>query len=58
MILLITIVILGSVFVCGEAARRRGLSVPRWIALSLVFGPLAIPFVFLVRGKNTSGDES
>ncbi|MCB1683665.1 MAG: hypothetical protein R3E82_13825 [Pseudomonadales bacterium] len=52
MIAIITLIILASVLLCGYVAKARGLSLPRWIAISLLFGPLAIPFVYLVRAGN------
>jgi len=52
MIAIITFIMLASVLLCGYVAKARGLSQPRWIAISLVFGPLAIPFVYLVRAGN------
>ena len=55
MILVIVLITGFSAVVCGEVARRRGLRVPRWIALALVFGPLAIPFVLLVRDNSGTG---
>ena len=48
MITILTVIILASVILCGYVAKARGLPVVRWVAISLVFGPLAIPFVYLV----------
>lgn len=52
MIAIISLIILASVLHCGYVAKARGLPLPRWIAISLVFGPLAIPFVYLARSGN------
>lgn len=53
--LLVGITIL-SVVICYYAAKHRGLSRPYWIFLGALFGPLAIPFVFLAKPKHTNDD--
>jgi hypothetical protein len=41
-----------SVGVCYYAAKQRGLSKPYWVFLGALFGPLAVPFVFLTKSKH------
>jgi hypothetical protein len=38
-----------SVFVCHFIARQRGAKAVFWGLMGALFGPLAIPFVFLSR---------
>ncbi len=45
-----------SVGICYYVAKQRGLSKPYWIFLGALFGPLAVPFVFLVKSKRTDND--
>lgn len=47
-----------SVGICYYAANKRGLSKPYWVFLGALFGPLAIPFVFLAKSKHTNGDDA
>lgn len=49
--LLVAIVII-SVGICYSAAKQRELSKPFWIFMGVIFGPLAVPFVFLVKTKS------
>lgn len=49
--LLVAITIL-SVGICYYAARQRGLSTPYWVFMGALFGPLAIPFVFLAKSMH------
>ena len=55
--LLIAIVII-SVGICYYAAKHRGLSKPYWIFMGALFGPLAIPFVFLAKSKRSNNDDA
>ncbi|MBT8114292.1 MAG: hypothetical protein KJP04_02870 [Arenicella sp.] len=48
-LLLLTIV---SAWVCYSVARRRRANHVYWLIMGILFGPLAIPFVFLSRPKN------
>ena len=47
-LLLLTLNIL-SVFICHYIAKQRGAKPVFWGFVGFVFGPLAIPFVFLSR---------
>ena len=41
-----------SALICHYIAKKRGVNVAFWGFMGLVFGPLAIPFVFF---SNTAG---
>ena len=45
-----------SVGICFYDAKQSGLSKPYWIFMGALFGPLAIPFVFLAKSKRTNND--
>lgn len=50
---------IGSIFLAGRMAERRGRSVKNWAWIAAVIGPLALPLVLLfpnLRGKN--GDHA
>lgn len=52
MLYLILAVTLFCAAACYAVARRRGLDRRYWLILGLLAGPLALPFVFLVRPKR------
>jgi hypothetical protein len=41
-----------SVFACHFLAKRRGANPVFWGVMGALFGPLAIPFVFLARPER------
>ena len=41
-----------SILVCYYVAKHRKAKVVFWVLVSLVVGPLAIPFVFLSKPKD------
>ena len=45
-----------SAGICCYAARRRGLSTTYWVFMGALFGPLAVPFVFLVKSKHENSN--
>ena len=50
---------IGSMYLAGRIAERRGRSVKNWAWTAAIIGPLALPLVFLfpnLRGRN--GDHS
>jgi hypothetical protein len=47
-------VLVGVTIVC---AKKKGLSTRLWIVLGALFGPLALPFVFLAKPRNTETSE-
>jgi MFS family permease len=47
----------GSMYVAGRLARRRGRSFKVWMGIAALIGPLALPLVFLfpnLQGKTSS----
>jgi len=53
--LLVAVVII-SVYICYYTAKRRGLNTPYWVFMGALFGPLAVPFVFLAKSKHTNSE--
>jgi len=53
MIFLLVLNIL-SIFICIYIAKARGANTRFWGIMGLIFGPLAIPFVFFSKPKITS----
>jgi len=52
---LMIIGLIGSVYLAGRLAERRGRSFKTWAWIAAFIGPLAFPLVFLfpdLRGKN------
>lgn len=45
-LLLLTLV---STVVCYFVAKQRGAKTSYWVALGVILGPLAIPFVFMAK---------
>jgi MFS family permease len=46
---------IGSIYLAGRIAERRGRSFKNWAGIAAVIGPLALPLVFLfpnLQGKN------
>lgn len=43
---------LACIIACHQIAKRRGLNPVFWGVMGAVFGPLAIPFVLLVKSAN------
>ena len=49
---------IASAVLCHHLAQRRGARAVPWGVAGLVFGPLAIPFVFLLcRRKRPTGSD-
>ncbi len=53
--LLVSITVI-SVGICYYAAKQRGLSKPYWLFMGALFGPLAVPFVFLAKSKHANNN--
>lgn len=48
-LLLIPVICAG---ICYLVAKKRNASVPFWVVMGALFGPLALPFVFMSKSKN------
>ena len=51
-IIALLLVGLVSVVTCYQVAKKRNAKTSFWVAMALLFGPLAIPFVFLSKSKD------
>ncbi|WP_331344251.1 hypothetical protein [Cellvibrio sp. UBA7661] len=38
--------------ICYSVAKKRNAAVPFWVVMGALFGPLALPFVFMAKPKN------
>ena len=56
-LLLIIIPVLFSLWVCHVVAKKRGLNQRFWHIMALIFGPLAIPFIFLAKPQQPKKDN-
>jgi hypothetical protein len=43
--------------ICYRVSKQRGASTLYWIAAGLIFGPLAIPFVFFSKPEADKDDH-
>ncbi|MDH3759569.1 MAG: hypothetical protein OEU50_01220 [Gammaproteobacteria bacterium] len=51
-IIAVLLVGLMSVVTCYLVAKKRNANTTFWVAMAVLFGPLAIPFVFLAKSKD------
>ena len=51
---IITLIVVASIGVCYVVAKRRGANAGFWAVMGALFGPLAVPFVFLAKGTKRS----
>jgi len=52
---LLTVAFIGSMYLAGRIAERRGRSFKIWASVAAMIGPLALPLVFLfpnLHGRN------
>lgn len=40
------------IYICYSVAKRKKANVAFWVTMGLLFGPLAVPFVFMVKPRN------
>jgi magnesium-transporting ATPase (P-type) len=53
-IYLLMVLNIASIFICHYVAKTRGAKPIFWAILGALFGPLAIPFVFIAKPKPTA----
>lgn len=58
MVYLIAGIFIVSTGICHYTARRKQLSVPFWIVLGTLVGPLAVLLVVLAKSKNPPSGAS
>ena len=44
--------VLASILICHQIARKRGANPVFWGVMGALFGPLAIPFVFMSKRRT------
>jgi len=42
-----------SILVCHTVAKKRGANPIFWAVMAAIFGPFAVPFVFLSKNKSS-----
>lgn len=47
------VIVIGCAIFCHNIAKSRGANPVFWGVMGLVFGPLAIPFVFMSKPNNS-----
>ena len=57
-LILISIICISCAFLLWFIADKRGANSKFWAIMGAVFGPLAIPFVFLTKDKSSKPDRS
>ncbi len=56
--IIISIICISCAFLLWHIAERRGANTKFWAIMGAVFGPLAIPFVFLTKKKASKAIRS
>jgi hypothetical protein len=49
---IILLIAIASIVICHRVAKQRGSNPVFWGVMGAIFGPLAIPFVFLSKGHS------
>ena len=55
--IIISIICISCAFLLWFVAEKRGLNTKFWAIMGAVFGPLAIPFIFLAKDNSTKSDR-
>ena len=56
--IIISVICISCAFLLWNIADRRGANTRFWAIMGAVFGPLAIPFIFLTKKKKSQTPES
>ena len=56
--IIISIICISCAYLLWHIADRRGANTKFWAIMGAVFGPLAIPFVFLTKNNSTKSNRS
>ncbi len=51
-LILVVFITIFSAVICHKIAKRRGGNPVFWGVMGVLFGPLAIPFVFMLRNRK------
>lgn len=54
LVTLLTIVTIGSVWLAGRLALRRGRSFRTWAGIGAIIGPFALPLLYLFPDRNSA----
>jgi hypothetical protein len=57
-LIIISIVTISCAFLLWFIADKRGTNTVFWAIMGAVFGPLAIPFIFLTKDKSAKSNRS
>ena len=49
---LVMAITLCSAFICFTVSKEKGLNSTFWLWMAIVFGPLAVPFIYLSKPKE------
>jgi hypothetical protein len=49
---LVMAITLCSAFICFTVSKEKGLNSTFWLWMAIVFGPLAVPFIYLSKSKE------
>jgi hypothetical protein len=52
MAIALVLVVVASAAICYSVAKKKNLNAATWVALAVVFGPLAIPFVLFWKPRT------
>ncbi|WP_372683630.1 hypothetical protein [Desulfosarcina sp.] len=56
--IIISIICISCAFLLWRIANKRGSNTRFWAVMGAVFGPLAIPFIFLTKDKSAKSNRS
>ena len=57
-LIIISVICISCAFLLWFIADKRGANTRLWAIMGAVFGPLAIPFVFLTKDKSAKPERS
>jgi len=57
-LIIISIITISCAFLLWFIADKRGANTLFWAIMGAVFGPLAIPFIFLTKDKSAKSNRS
>ena len=57
-LLILSVFSISFAFILWLMADKRGANAKFWAVMGAIFGPLAIPFVFLTKGNSSNSNQS
>lgn len=55
--IIISLICIACAYLCWSIANKRGANTKFWAVMGALFGPMAIPFVFLLKKKLPTNDR-